>query len=545
MYIRRKSLKNNKVSVQIVSAKRVCGGKRKLVILKHIGTCDIGDSVSYDYLLKIAKDKLENTKYLKPNTLFNLEKSVGGSSFFDRFSKPIILKVGFNEVLGSTFNKVFASSIATNSSLKPLLCNSFEHSINIDLLKDLVVAKIAYPVSKVKTVNWLNKNNLNYSLNKLSVDMVYKFMDKIDEKQIDIFSNLILKFVKKELKLDINILFFDATTLHFETFIEEDFRKPGYSKVGKHNQPQLLIGLVVNKEGLPLNYNVFEGNTFDGNTIKKALEDIKSKFKLKEKEDVILVADSAMLSKNNIELIEKNKYKFILAHRKKSLNNNLKNQILDKDNYKNNIFEIQDFNNSNHRLISSYSEKRAKKDKLDRDKKIEKLKKKITNNKLTKTKLGNSKLQSKFIKITGEAKVNIDEDKVEEDAKWDGLKTYITNIPKNVLAQKEIIEKYNDLWRVEQAFRIYKNDLKVRPVFHYKKERIEAHLLISFIGLFISKYLEYIFKVQKYSIRRIIENLETNQLIILKDKKTNQQFEIKTEKSDICKIIYKKLKVNG
>ncbi|MCH7400214.1 IS1634 family transposase, partial [Belliella sp. DSM 107340] len=106
--------------------------------------------------------------------------------------------------------------------------------------------------------------------------------------------------------------------------------------------------------------------------------------------------------------------------------------------------------------------------------------------KLNKTHI-NNRGYNKYLKMEGEIKIALDMEKFEQDGQWDGLKGYITNTK---LDKEQVIENYNNLWKIEKAFRITKNDIKVRPVFHYKQRRIEAHISIAFVAYKVYKELE-------------------------------------------------------
>ena len=155
----------------------------------------------------------------------------------------------------------------------------------------------------------------------------------------------------------------------------------------------------------------------------------------------------------------------------------------------------------------SYSNKRAQKDAFERDKRVLKLRQKLKKQKkLSKSELGilNPK---KYIKITGEATVSVDEEAIKQDMLWDGLKGYATNVKD--LSCNEVIEKYQDLWQVEEAFRVSKTDLNIRPVYHFKRERIRAHILLVFTALTMARFLTSKFKDQHIGIERIVENLDS------------------------------------
>ena len=138
------------------------------------------------------------------------------------------------------------------------------------------------------------------------------------------------------------------------------------------------------------------------------------------------------------------------------------------------------------KMVVSYSDKRAKKDRINREKGLKKLEKQLKTGKLNKTHI-NNRGYNKYLKMEGEVRIALDMDKFELDGKWDGLKGYITNTE---LDKEQVIENYSNLWKIEKAFRITKNEIKVRPVFHYKQRRIEAHISIAFVAYKVYKELE-------------------------------------------------------
>ena len=148
------------------------------------------------------------------------------------------------------------------------------------------------------------------------------------------------------------------------------------------------------------------------------------------------------------------------------------------------------------RLIVGYSDQRAKKDRHNREKGIKRLEKEYTSETLTKDKV-NKRGYNKFLEISDDVKVSINYDKIKEDERWDGLKGYITNTD---LPAKMVYEQYSGLWQVESAFRVTKGTLELRPIFHFTKERIQAHVCICFVAYKVYKELERILKIAKINL---------------------------------------------
>ena len=205
----------------------------------------------------------------------------------------------------------------------------------------------------------------------------------------------------------------------------------------------------------------------------------------------VVIADSGLLSRKNIEALESKENEYILGARIKNEKENIKQQIVNYYYADGDILCIPKDNNR--RLIISFSLKRAKKDAYNRKRGLKRLEKRIRTGKLTKSNI-NNRGYNKFLKLEGEINIGIDYSKIEQDKYWDGLKGYITNTK---LENNKIIENYNDLWHIERAFRMSKTDLRIRPIYHRLKDRIEAHICISFAAYSIYKELERVLYLEK------------------------------------------------
>lgn len=373
------------------------------------------------------------------------------------------------------------------------------NAIKEELLKKLVIGRIINPVSKLKTTEyWKNHNDLD-----ISSQTIYRFLDRLHKDYKTKIEQISYEYTKRILK-KISVVFYDMTTLYFEINEEDDLRKIGFSKDGKFQKPQILLGLLVGEDGYPIGYDIFEGNIFEGKTMIPLIEDFQTTYGFKKP---IVVADSGLLSRKNIDALKKKKYQFIIGARIKNESDEIKKEILEKTvNLKhgeNTLIQKAD----NTKLIVSFSDIRAKKDTFNRKKGLRNLKAKINSGKLTKKAI-NNRGYNKFLKLKNKVEVELDLEKIKEDTKWDGLKGYITNTN---LDNYSVIKNYQNLWKIEKVFRISKNDLKIRPIFHYKKERIEAHICLSFIAYTIYKELERRLKVNKcnLSITKAIELLDS------------------------------------
>ena len=243
--------------------------------------------------------------------------------------------------------------------------------------------------------------------------------------------------------------------------------------------------------GNPIGYEIFEGNTYEGNTFIPLVKKMQDKYGLGKP---IIVADSGLLSKQNIQSFIDDGYEFILGARPKNESEQIKKQILEMELDYGQVKVIH--KKDSIRLIVSRSENRAKKDEFNRKRGLTRLQKRVNSGKLTKSNI-NSKGYNKYLKMEGEVKISIDMDKFNADAMWDGIKGYITNTK---LDKKEVIASYRNLWFIERAFRMNKTDLEVRPIYHRLHNRIEGHICICFTAYTIMLELERILKKNKSEI---------------------------------------------
>ncbi len=473
MFIRQKKNKSGSVSVQILEK---VDGKNKLI--KSLGSAIHQPDID----LLIKKASLEIPK-LQGQRTFNFGYASKDSEFLHSLKNSRSIKIsviGPQLVLGKIFDRIGFNEIPE------------------DLFKGLVITRIINPVSKLKTTDyWRSHNDID-----VSVQTVYRFLDRLNSDYKERVEQISYNYTK-EILGEIKVVFYDMTTLYFEISEEDDLRKIGFSKDGKFQKPQILLGLLVGEEGYPIGYDIYEGNTFEGKTMIPFIERLQSKYGFNKP---IIVADSGLLSNKNIEELKAKQYQFIIGARIKNESAKIKQEILEKTIHLKNG-ETVSIQKEDTKLVVSYSSKRAKKDQYNREKGIGKLKIKIHSGKLTKESI-NNRGYNKFLKLKNTIAVELDDIKIEEDKKWDGLKGYITNTK---LSNDNVIENYQNLWKIEKAFRISKNDLRIRPIFHYKQSRIEAHICLSFVAYTIYKELERLLKKNKskISITKAIESLDS------------------------------------
>jgi len=353
--------------------------------------------------------------------------------------------------------------------------------IDDQILKHLAVARLSQPMSKAATVDYL-KSHFEEDVN---LSKIYRYLDKLYNTQQDKIQETSIEHTRRILGGKIGLLFYDVTTLYFETEQSDELRENGFSKDGKHSQPQIVLGLLVSKDGYPLSYSLFNGSQYEGRTMIPIVEDFAQRFDLGE---FVVVADSGLMNKSNISLLESGGYKYIIGARIKNEEQKVKEWILSLEKQDG---EFNERKKNNIRLIIGYSENRAKKDKYNREKGIKRLRKAYKSGNITKENI-NKKGYNKFLDISDNVKVQINQEKIEQDEKWDGLKGYITNTS---LPANEVYEQYNGLWVIERAYRITKGTIEMRPMFHFNPRRIEAHVCICFVAYKMYKELERVLKI--------------------------------------------------
>jgi transposase len=315
----------------------------------------------------------------------------------------------------------------------------------------------------------------------VDLSRIYRYLDKLYNTRKDTIQEIGTSHTRSIPGGVTGILFYDVTTLYFETDRSDALRIPGFSKEGRHQNPQIILGLLVSLGGYPLSYEIFEGNKFEGHTMLDVVNDFTKRYNGK---DAVVVADSGLMNDDNIKALKTGKYQYIIGAKIKSETKEVKDWALSLNL---NDGEFSEYRKTvSRRLVAGYSKSRAEKDKYNRDKGIRRLEKQYQTGKLTKSSI-NKRGYNKYLKMDGEVKVTIDYELFEKDTKWDGLKGYITNTG---LLAKDISANYAHLWMIENAFRAAKSKLEIRPMFHFTRKRIEAHISICFTAYKIHKELE-------------------------------------------------------
>jgi len=503
MYVRKKKNSSGSASVQVIQK---INGRYK--VYKTIGCATTQQEI--EKLVLLARQEIENIS-AQPK-LFQSETDQAIEQAISTISNGDVRTVGPEIVFGKIYDSIGFNQIEET------------------LFRHLVISRLAFPLSKLKTAEYLYR----YQGVSLSVDAIYRFLDKLNDQLKCKVEQIAFAHTLKVLEGKISIVFYDMTTLYFEASDEDDLRKTGFSKDGKHQHPQIFVGLLVGLGGYAIGYDIFEGNTYEGHTLIPFIEQISAKFSL---DKPIVVADAGLLSNDNINALEAKGYEYIIGGRLKNEAGHIKKQIL-ADKFADGVIKSYKKQGET-RLIVHYAKSRATKDAYNRKRGLLRLEKLVKSGKLTKSSI-NNRGYNKYLKLTGEVSIEIDYDKYSQDDTWDGLKGYVTNTK---LTDQEVLANYKNLWHIEKAFRMSKTDLRIRPIYHRLRNRIEAHICISFTAYCIYKELERVLYLSKsnLSLRKAAELTHTIYKIkyTLPESKHTKSILLNMDESqmELCEII--------
>lgn len=445
-YIRRVKTKSGATAVQI--AHKVGG---RLIGLEHLGSAHSPKEL--ETLISLAKERLRGDQmFLLPDQRNKLQ---------------IKLKQSYSRLLFQVLN------------------NQYQH-LGFSQLEDLdfanlCLARIVEPTSKLDSLRVL----ADLGIYGPSKTQLFRCLQRsIDQNYRKAISQLCFDQTPGQ---NLNLVLYDVTTLYFEVQDGDSYRKPGLSKE-RRLEPQIVIGLLVDQSGFPLGLQSFEGNTAETKTILPVLEEFQRRHHL---EKITVVADAAMLSRTNLESLIDNGYHFIVGSRLTKIPYDIA-QFQKQEALTDNQIIDTETKNGDYRIVYQYREKRAHLDIKNIETQISKAKRMVNGTAPVK--------RNRFVSLESEKKF-LNQNLIDKAYSLAGIKGYVTNLN---LPPQEIINAYRQLFNVEASFRMAKSDLKARPVFHRKRDSIEAHLTIVFTGLAISRRME---RLTGLSIKRIIKTL--------------------------------------
>lgn len=514
MFLKKDKRPNGRIYLSIVKGFRdPITKKNKQRAVKGIGFLDEFEDI-YDDPIEHFKDLAKKMTEEERRNNAPLEFS------FDRLAS-----VNEDTVLRKNFGFVILSYIYHKLNIDYFLDNK-QQSLNIDfslnkILQALSFLRVMDPCSKKRSTELLERYFMDTDF---SIDDVYRSLDYFSKYKKDLILH-IHEYIRCKYGRSLDNVFYDVTNYYFESD-EDDFRKKGVSKEHRPN-PIVQMGLLMDDAGIPISFKLFEGNTNDCNTLMPVLDELKKDFNLGK---VIVVADKGMNSGENIayNVIHKNGYIYSKSVRGSS--KEVKDFVLNSSGYK----DMGDEYKFKSRVVNTniwitnakgkkiqaeidqkqvvfYSEKYAKKARKDRQKVLDKAKKLIGLKKGSLNKGAYKYIKDEYLdKETGEILkkddyLYIDEKRIAEEEKYDGY--YLIVSSELNMSDKEIIERYKGLWKIEESFRITKSQLKSRPVYVRKIDHIEAHFFICFLALILIRLLEKETDF-KFSISTLIDSIK-------------------------------------
>ncbi|XEO19649.1 IS1634 family transposase [Buchananella felis] len=361
--------------------------------------------------------------------------------------------------------------------------------VDDEAFRQLVLARLVEPASKVETIRILEE--LGIAAPHRST--IKRALKRCQERN---YRSKIAKACYKHAlaRGTLALCLYDVTTLYFEAPKEDELRKVGYSKE-RRVDPQVLVGLLVDSTGFPLQIGCFEGNRAETRTLLPVLQEMRALHGVK---DLVVVADAGMLCAANLDALEEAGYGFIVGSRIAKAPHDLADHFHSHGTFMTDgqiVETTTRMGSKTRRVVYQYSRKRFVRDNTTITAQENRARAILAGQTRPKT--------ARFLKKTG-TQTRLDEAAIQKARDLAGLKGYVTNIPTTVLDGAGVINQYHQLWHVEQSFRMAKTDLSARPMFHHVRESIEAHLTIVYTALAIARHLQAVTGV---SIKKIVRTL--------------------------------------
>ena len=375
--------------------------------------------------------------------------------------------------------------------LEGVYCKIGFSRLDNTLLEHFAMIRVLEPASKIQSLVLLKKY-FGISWGKTTA---FRGLEQVVDLKTKAEA-IAVSYARKHLNFDFSLVFYDVTTLYFETHIQDEFRRNGFSKDNKSQQPQILIALVVNRDGFPLCYDMFKGNTFEGKTFLPTVLAIKRIYHI---DTLTVVADAGMLSDDNIGELETQGISYIVGARLGTLSQAALADI------------AQALDKTDGRIVQKdsvlyeYSARRATKDRADNDRALEKARYYLTHP-------GKVLKRSPLLSTSGKKKFRLNQALIDKYRFREGIKGYRTNL--TALPPELVVARYRDLWKIEQSFRIAKSDLEARPIFHRKETSIKYHILIVFIALCMARVIEM---ETRESVKQVMDRLKDKWTLTIKD----------------------------
>jgi transposase len=530
MFIRRTVAKNKDGSkreyFQLAESVRINGKPRNRVI------CTLGRVGDPDTDTKIKDMSLSLMKACEDFKFFDLAEDLK-ADFSKEYGPFLVFKRLFSELGFETILEKHFSDLNTDFDITSCLFN-------------MILNRLSDPGSKRQMSLWQDNTE---GIEKFDLHQYYRTLDYLIEKKENIEINVFHQ-MRDLFNTELDIVLFDTTTLVYYGEggdKSDDGTKPedqelldyGFSKAHRGDLKQVVVGVLMSKDGIPLGHEVFSGNINDVSCFSEIIGQIKTKYGLAQ---IVLVGDRGMISKGNIKSLEESKLKYILGYRMRTISKESRKAVLSQVDFRkltNHELEYKEVSYNGQRLVVCYNAERAELDRAHREDEVKRLREKIKG-KSVKQLISNPSYR-RFLKIDDDKKsVKINEEKIKEDAIYDGIFVLTTNTKLSCL---QVVERYKDLWQIENGFRQLKDELEMGPLYHWKDRRIRAHIMICFMAFCLRvalyKKLKTYFKKEKFSLTELLSDLKSLHVIGLTI--TNRNVKLRTELKDGANHIFRAL----
>lgn len=441
-------------------------------IIEHLGSAR--DDAQLAALVAIARDRIDEMDGQETLDLASLEPAVRAAPPTGPTVTGSRSRVLW-EVLEAAYTRLGFDQVGNDTFRKLVLARVVEPTSKADTLR--VLAELGVPAPSLSTIWRTLARSIGQDWRGEAAAAAYAHATRSGA---------------------LTLVLYDVTTLYFEAENEDHLRKVGMSKE-RRVDPQILVGLLVDHGGFPLEVHAFEGNKAETRTLLPVLEAFRDRHQVTE---LVVVADAGMLSAGNLNSLEDAGFSFIVGSRTSSAPHDLAPHVQRHGNLLEDGQVIETIRvmgagaaARQRRVVWQYSRKREKRDNITLNKQIERAEKIADGSKPMR--------RDRFVTVDGTT-VGVNWAQVEKARTWLGLKGYVTNIPQITLDGAGVVAAYHDLFQVEASFRMAKTDLRARPMFASTEDSIQAHLTVVFCALAISRHLH---KVTGYTIRRIVRAL--------------------------------------
>lgn len=353
----------------------------------------------------------------------------------------------------------------------------------------LVASRFVRPGSKLKIFEYWRKKFFPEMVSPdVDLQQIYRALDLLadhkDELEQDLFWHQ-----RDLLNMQVDVVLYDLTTLRFESTREDlgQLRRFGYSKERRSDCTQVVLGLLVDPEGIPLGFEIYPGNTFEGQTLESIIQKMRAKFKVRR---FIFVADRGLFSAKNLEILravsedKKQEQGEFIVGMKLGVFKQRHDEFYDLSRFEWVSEELATYETTHEgdRCIITWSKSRWERDQKAREDILCKIRKKLSTQRVNPKSFVSNRNYQRYLTGLTDGKPAINEKAIAEDSLRDGFFGVLTNIKD--MPASQVVENYKDLWVIEDAFGEIKGNLKARPVFHWSDHRIIGHLMVCFLAYY-------------------------------------------------------------